>query len=157
MQPPRKAHIMLPMTRPANDVAPPIGGVLETALYVDDMARTVEFFSNLLGLEVMLQTDRLTAFDAGGRSVLLAFARGASQADVTGERGTVPGHDGSGPLHMALRIDADAYDAWKARLEAHGVTLRGEMSWPAGGRSLYFEDPDGHVLEFATPGLWRNY
>jgi catechol 2,3-dioxygenase-like lactoylglutathione lyase family enzyme len=35
--------------------------------------------------------------------------------------------------------------------------MRGEMTWPAGGRSIYFEDPDGHVLELATPGLWRNY
>ncbi|WP_310234398.1 VOC family protein [Luteimonas terrae] len=142
---------------PSQDSAPPIGGVLETALYVEDMPRAVHFFADVLGLPVMLRTDRLTAFDAGASSVLLVFARGASQADVTGERGTVPGHDGAGPLHMALRISADAYDGWKARLEAHGVPLRGEMSWPAGGRSLYFEDPDGHVLELATPGLWANY
>ena len=145
------------MMTPSQDSAPPINGVLETALYVDDMPRAVRFFADVLGLPVMLRTDRLTAFDAGASSVLLVFARGASQADVTGERGTVPGHDGAGPLHMALRISADAYDGWKARLEAHGVTLRGEMSWPAGGRSLYFEDPDGHVLELATPGLWANY
>ncbi|MDR7192897.1 catechol 2,3-dioxygenase-like lactoylglutathione lyase family enzyme [Luteimonas terrae] len=145
------------MMTPSQDSAPPIGGVLETALYVEDMPRAVHFFADVLGLPVMLRTDRLTAFDAGASSVLLVFARGASQADVTGERGTVPGHDGAGPLHMALRISADAYDGWKARLEAHGVPLRGEMSWPAGGRSLYFEDPDGHVLELATPGLWANY
>lgn len=156
MQPAGNAHIISPMTMPSNDSAPPIGGVLETALYVDDMSRAVDFFAKVLGLTAMLQTDRLTAFDAGGHSVLLVFARGASRADVEGERGTVPGHDGSGPLHMALRISADAYDGWKTRLEAHGVPLRGEMSWPAGGRSLYFEDPDGHVLEFATPGLWKN-
>ncbi|NYZ63145.1 VOC family protein [Luteimonas sp. SJ-16] len=139
------------------DPAPPIVGVLETALYVDDMARSVDFFANVLGLAVMLRTERLTAFDAGARSVLLVFARGGSVDDVCGERGTVPGHDGSGPLHMALRIDADAYADWKARLNAHAVPIRGEMTWPAGGRSLYFEDPDGHVLELATPGLWRNY
>lgn len=145
------------MTRPSDDTAPQIGGVFETALYVDDMSRAVDFFANVLGLAVMLQTDRLTAFDAGGHSVLLVFARGASRADTVGERGIVPGHDGAGPLHMALRISADAYDAWKTRLETHGVPLRGEMSWPAGGRSLYFEDPDGHVLELATPGLWANY
>lgn len=145
------------MTLSRDEPAPPISGVLETALYVDDMPRAVAFFSGVLGLAVLLRTDRLTAFDAGASSVLLVFARGESQADVSGERGTVPGHDGAGPLHMALRIDTDAYDAWKARLETHGVTLRGEMSWPAGGRSLYFEDPDGHVLEFATPGLWKTY
>ncbi|ATD68781.1 glyoxalase [Luteimonas chenhongjianii] len=145
------------MTTAPDSSALQIGGVLETALYVDDMPRAVAFFSNVLGLRTLMQGDRLTAFDAGGQSVLLVFARGASQADTTSERGTVPGHDGCGPLHMALRISADAYDGWKARLAAHGVPMRGEMSWPAGGRSLYFEDPDGHVLEFATPGLWANY
>lgn len=137
--------------------APPLDGVLETALYVDDMGRSVAFFANVLGLEAMLSTDRLTAFDAGRNSVLLVFARGASRQDMAGSGGLVPGHDGAGPLHMAFAIAAGAYDAWKARLQAHGVTLRSEVTWPAGGRSLYFEDPDGHVLEFATPGLWRNY
>jgi catechol 2,3-dioxygenase-like lactoylglutathione lyase family enzyme len=26
-----------------------------------------------------------------------------------------------------------------------------------GGTSLYFRDPDGHLLELATPGLWTIY
>ena len=139
------------------DAAPPIDGVLETALYVDDMARAVNFFERVLGLSAMLRTERLTAFDAGRRSVLLVFARGASRADMPGDGGTIPGHDGAGPLHMAFAVAPDAYDSWKARLLTHGVAIRSEVTWPAGGRSLYFEDPDGHVLEFATPGLWANY
>jgi catechol 2,3-dioxygenase-like lactoylglutathione lyase family enzyme len=89
--------------------------------------------------------------------VLLVFARGESTEDSVSERGTVPGHDGRGPLHMAFRIAADSYDAWRRHLVSAGVPMRGEMRWPAGGRSLYFEDPDGHVLELATPGLWPNY
>lgn len=137
--------------------APPLGGVLETALYVDDMSRAVDFFAGVLGLSSMVRSDRLTAFDAGRDSVLLVFARGASRDDVTGSGGTIPGHDGNGPLHMAFAIAAEAYDDWKARLLDHAVSIRSEVQWPAGGRSLYFEDPDGHVLEFATPGLWANY
>lgn len=145
----------MPLMR--DDPIPRLNGVLETALYVDDMARAVDFFSTVLGLSPMLATDRLTAFDAGRSTVLLLFARGASLVDMTGERGTVPGHDGAGPSHMAFGIAADVYDDWKARLLANGVPVRSEMTWPAGGRSLYFEDPDGHVLELATPGLWDNY
>lgn len=134
-----------------------LNGVLETALYVDDMERAVAFFTDVLGLTPMLSTGRLTAFDAGRNSVLLVFVRGASTEDMTGSGGMVPGHDGNGPLHAAFAITTESYEAWKARLESHGVAIRSEVSWPAGGRSLYFEDPDGHVLELATPGLWRNY
>jgi catechol 2,3-dioxygenase-like lactoylglutathione lyase family enzyme len=28
---------------------------------------------------------------------------------------------------------------------------------PRGGHSIYFRDPDGHLLELATPGLWAGY
>ena len=89
--------------------------------------------------------------------MLLLFLAGASHEDMVSERGTVPGHDGRGPVHMAFAIAAESYDAWRDRLSGAGVKMRGEMAWPAGGRSIYFEDPDGHVLELATPGLWRNY
>lgn len=136
---------------------PPIDGLLETALYVDDMARSVAFFRNVLGLTAMFENERLTAFDAGRQGVLLVFERGKSVEDMPSAGGMVPGHDGRGPLHMAFAIAADAYEAWREHLVEAGVPMRGEMHWPRGGRSLYFEDPDGHVLELATPGLWPTY
>jgi catechol 2,3-dioxygenase-like lactoylglutathione lyase family enzyme len=136
---------------------PAIEGLLETALYVDDMRRSAAFFRDVMGLRAMLETERLTAFDAGRQGVLLLFRRGASVEDMPGPGGVVPGHDGCGPLHMAFAIAADSYDDWRRHLVEAGVKIRGEMRWPRGGRSLYFEDPDGHVLEVATPGLWPNY
>lgn len=136
---------------------PAIEGLLETALYVDDMGRSVAFFRDVMGLSPMIEGERLTAFDAGRRGVLLIFKRGASVDDTPGPGGVVPGHDGGGPLHMAFAIRAESYDDWHRHLLDAGVTIRGEMRWPRGGCSLYFEDPDGHVLEVATPGLWPNY
>jgi catechol 2,3-dioxygenase-like lactoylglutathione lyase family enzyme len=136
---------------------PAITGLLETALYVDDKPRSVAFFRDVMGLSVMLDEERLTGFDVGGNGVLLVFQRGAS---VDGERtpgGMIPGHDGRGPLHMAFKIAEADYDAWRERLRAAGVTELSEVVWPKGGRSYYFEDPDGHCLELATPGLWPNY
>ena len=136
---------------------PRIEGLLETALYVDDMARSLAFFRDVMGLAPMLETERLIACDAGRQGVLLVFQRGASIADMPGPGGVVPGHDGQGPLHMAFAIAEESYGEWHRHLTEAGVTIRGEMRWPRGGRSLYFEDPDGHVLEVATPGLWPNY
>ena len=45
--------------------APRLAGVLETPLYVDDMAHAVDVFERVLGLSRMLAGDRLTAFDVG--------------------------------------------------------------------------------------------
>jgi len=139
------------------EAMPRITGLLETALYVDDMDRAVAFYETVLGLKVMSRSDRLTAFDAGRQGVLLIFTRGATREDVSVPGGTIPGHDGSGPLHMAFAIPEDSLDAWRRRLAVCGVPIHSEMAWEQGGRSLYFHDPDGHVIELATPGLWPTY
>jgi catechol 2,3-dioxygenase-like lactoylglutathione lyase family enzyme len=136
---------------------PQLNGVLETALYVDDKARSIAFFRDVIGLAILRDEERLTAFDAGGGSVLLIFARGQSTAGEDTPQGHIPGHDGTGPLHMAFKTAAADYDAWRDQLRAHGVPELSEIHWPAGGRSVYFNDPDGHVLEIAAPGLWPNY
>ena len=136
---------------------PPMTGLLETALYVEDMARAVDFFTRVLELPSMIRSARLTAFDAGNSGVLLLFTRGACVADLPTPSGVVPGHDGNGPLHMAFAIPAASYDAWRTHLTRHDVPIYSEVGWPRGGRSLYFHDPDHHLLELATPGLWANY
>lgn len=136
--------------------APRIAGLLETALYVDDMARSVAFFGDVLGLRAMLESERLTAFDAGAGGVLLIFARGESVSDTPTPGGVIPGHDGAGRLHMAFAIDDVDYDLWRDHLARVEVRITSEVRWPRGGRSLYFTDPDGHILELATPGLWAN-
>ena len=136
---------------------PRIGGILETALYVDDLARAREFYGALLELPVLYSDQRMCAFDVAGREVLLLFQRGASHETTVLPGGTIPPHDGSGPLHIAFAIPADDLQGWEARLELHGIPIEGRTIWPRGGQSVYFRDPDGHLLEFATPGLWATY
>jgi catechol 2,3-dioxygenase-like lactoylglutathione lyase family enzyme len=60
---------------------------------------------------------------------------------------------------MILRLSAIAPwpAASKVVVEREGVSIEGEMEWPRGGTSLYFRDPDGHLVELATPGLWSIY
>ena len=121
------------------------------------MERSVHFFGKVLGLRSLVHEERITALDAGRQGVLLLFARGKSVEDMPSPNGIIPGHDGSGPLHMAFAISADDYDAWLAHLKRLDVPIVSEVRWPRGGRSFYFHDPDGHVLELATPGLWKTY
>lgn len=137
--------------------APRIEGLLETALYASDLDRSARFYREVIGLKPMLETPRLHAFDAGRQGVLLLFKAGATSEDMVDAGGTIPGHEGTGRLHMAFAIAADQLDAWRAHFERLGIPLAGDVGWSRGGRSLYVRDPDGHAIEFCTPGLWPNY
>ena len=137
--------------------APPIRGILETAVYVDDLDRAHGFYGGVLGLERVLDTPRMLTYAIAPGQVLLVFRRGMTREDSETPGGVVPGHHSEGPAHFAFAIDADAYEGWKARLQAEGVAITSEVTWPKGGRSLYFSDSDGNVLEMATPGLWPNW
>ena len=131
-------------------------GVLETSLYVDAFERACPFYEQVLGLNSIYRDARLCVYDVGGRGVLLLFLRGASLAPSRLPGGVVPPHDGHGPIHMAFSIAADALADWEARLAEAGVAIESRVKWPR-GESIYFRDPDGHVLELATPGLWPGY
>ena len=136
---------------------PKLNGVVETALYVDDLDRARAFYETVLGLTPLVADSRLCAFDIGGRNVLLLFARGSTLETVTLPGGTIPPHDGSGPIHVGFAVAAEDLPAWEERLAAGNVAIEGRATWKRGGRSLYFRDPDGHLLELATPGLWEIY
>ena len=136
---------------------PKLDGVIETALYVDDLDRARAFYQDALGLRAMNSDSRFLAFDVGGRSVLLLFHRGATLETVHLPGGTIPPHDGHGPLHIAFAIAADKLPAWEQRLTEQGVAIEGRTAWPRGGHSIYFRDPDNHLLELVTPGVWAIY
>lgn len=131
--------------------------VLETALYVDDLERAARFYLDVLQLEPLFEDQRLRAFAVGGTNVLLLFRRGASLATVQMPGGTIPPHDGSGPLHIAFGVADEDLASWEARLRAHDIPIEGRTAWPRGGQSIYFRDPDGHLVELATRGLWKIY
>jgi catechol 2,3-dioxygenase-like lactoylglutathione lyase family enzyme len=136
---------------------PKLNGILETALYTDDMDRARAFYEGTLGLAPIFGDNRLTAYAVAGRDVLLIFRRGSATQTVTMPGGTIPGHDGAGPLHIAFAIGQHELAQWERHLAARGVTIEGATDWSRGGRSIYFRDPDGHLLELATPGLWTVY
>ncbi|HET9947864.1 MAG TPA: VOC family protein [Longimicrobiales bacterium] len=135
-----------------------VDGVIETALHVESVPRAMRFYEEVLGLEAMVHTETFAALDAGRRTVLLLFAQGSSTAGTQSAGGFVPGHDTRGPSHLAFAVAGAAeLERWVARLEACGVSIESRVTWPRGGTSVYFRDPDGHSVELLTPGLWPNY
>ena len=101
----------------------------------------------------MLDTERLVAIDAGEGTVLLLFQKGTASS-VELPRGLVPAHESGGSGHFAFAIDAADLPAWEARLAGLRIAVESRVSWERGGVSLYFRDPDGRLVELATPGLW---
>jgi len=130
--------------------APTLNGTLEVALYVDDVTRAVTFYERVLGLTVLEADARLTAM-AAGRQIILVCLRGASV------KLPKTAHDAKGPQHVAFSVAGVDLPAWEAHLQASGVNIVETRAWARGGRSLYFRDLDGHLLELASPGVWSIY
>ncbi len=136
---------------------PAVTGVLETALYVKDVERSTKFYQDLFGFELILSEDRLHALSVADRNVLLLFKEGASTQPSQYPGGLIPPHDGHGTLHLAFAIQSDELQPWRDVLAQHDIPIESEVTGERGGHSLYFRDPDGHLVELATPGLWKIY
>ena len=133
---------------------PALEGVLETSLYVEDLDRSIAFYRRVFDSEILFQDRRFCALNIAGQQVLLLFKRGATSEAAKTPGGVIPGHHGDGALHLAFAIDVAVLDQWRKQLAEMNVPVESEVTWPRGGVSLYFRDPDGHLLELATPGLW---
>lgn len=126
-------------------------GILESSLYVSDLARSIRFYESIFGFRAISDFGgRGCALEAGSRQVLLLFKKGAS-------RGIPSPHDGDGELHLAFAIPAEQLAGWEAWLAENGIAVEERKQWELGGQSLYFRDPDRHLLEVATPGVWSIY
>ena len=138
------------MTSPRRPATLKIKAVVETAIYVDDLQAVETFYGTVLGLAVIgKEPGRHVFFQVGEASVLLAFlAEGTLKGDQ------LPPHGATGPSHFALGIEAEAFDDWRKLLQGHGVTIEKAVEWPRGGKSLYFRDPAGNLVELIIPGVW---
>lgn len=130
---------------------PRLDGVVEVALYVDQIERSVRFYRNVFGFDVIATDERLHALGVAGRQVLLVCQKTASAKLAAGS------HYADGEQHVAFAVPAADFDAWRARLDAQGVSIEETRAWERGGRSVYFRDPDRHLIELVTPGVWSIY
>jgi len=135
---------------------PAIRGIVETCINVSDMRRARSFYDSVFGFELMEGDERFCAFRVGS-DVLLLFTQGASDSPVTLNGGLIPPHNTVGAGHFAFAVSNDELEAWRKVLADCGIQIESEVSWDRGGKSVYFRDPDGNLLELVTPGTWANY
>lgn len=124
--------------------------VLETCLYVDDLAAAEAFYHDLLGLSVVSRQEGRHVFFRCGHGMLLLF-RPEGSLD---EEGELPPHGTHGPGHVAFAVEESHLAAWRQHLREGGVAIEREMEWPNGAISIYFRDPAGNSLELAVDRLW---
>jgi catechol 2,3-dioxygenase-like lactoylglutathione lyase family enzyme len=134
---------------------PAVRGIVETALYVNDLQRAADFYRRVFNMVTLLQSERLVALNVSGRSVLLLFKEGETGEPVVTAGGIIPPHRGAGPTHFAFSIDRGDVAAWKRFLAAESIEIESCVNWPGGAESIYFRDPDENLVELLTPGFWQ--
>jgi catechol 2,3-dioxygenase-like lactoylglutathione lyase family enzyme len=139
--------------QPASDAMHP-KAILETALYVTDLAAAEAFYCKVLSLERISEVEGRHVFFRCGPGVLLLFDAEATRQPSADARLPVPPHGTAGAGHLCFAASAEEITRWKAALETAGVAIEADFEWPGGGRSIYFRDPSGNSLEFAEPRLW---
>ncbi|HEX9899591.1 MAG TPA: VOC family protein [Candidatus Methylomirabilis sp.] len=128
--------------------SPRITGILETVLYVADVDRAERFYRDVMGLTPIGKEPGRHVFFRVGSGVLLLF-----RAQTTRQAGSLPPHGADGEIHVCFTTSPAEYERWKPRIQEHGIAILQETEW-AQGRSFYFRDPDGNLLELANADIW---
>jgi catechol 2,3-dioxygenase-like lactoylglutathione lyase family enzyme len=153
-----------------------IGGINHLALVCRDMARTVDFYTNLLGMPLIKTIELPNGmgqhffFDIGNGDSLAFFwfptapepAPGVSSPASMPTVGEITTAIGS-MNHVAFHVPAERMEEYRDKLRAKGIACTEILNhddsarqvsreWHDGVfvRSLYFMDPDGILLEFAA-------
>jgi catechol 2,3-dioxygenase-like lactoylglutathione lyase family enzyme len=112
-----------------------VKGIQHLNLRVADVARASDFYVHALGFRVAFAKGTTVWLAAGGD--LLGLSEGEAEPGAA-----------HGAQHFGFMVDAkDEVDAWAAQLRGHGVAPEKGPYDRSDGRSFYFRDPDGHLLE----------
>ncbi|HXL98738.1 MAG TPA: VOC family protein [Rhizomicrobium sp.] len=161
------------MSRPKNTEFE-LGGINHLALVCKDMARTVAFYSGVLGMPLIKTIDLPRGmgqhffFDIGNGDSLAFFwfadAPAAQPGVASATPGPLPGPSAHGSMnHVAINVPVGKIDEYYERLTAKGIKASRVISHDDSPmqasleitpttfvRSIYFYDPDGIALEFAA-------
>jgi catechol 2,3-dioxygenase-like lactoylglutathione lyase family enzyme len=129
--------------------------ILESALYVTDLAAAESFYADVLGLSRISSVEGRHVFFRCGDGVLLLFnAEATKNPPQPDAKLPVPPHGAVGEGHLCFAATAEEIGRWKLHLESRNIAIEADFEWSNGGRSIYFRDPSGNSIEFAEPRIW---
>jgi len=117
---------------------------------VDDVDEAVDFYTNVLGFEVLTNYAPAFADVARGRLRLL-LSGPTSSAGRPMPDGTKPGPGGWNRIHLIV----DDIQAEVAHLHAAGAAFRNDILEGPGGKQILLLDPFGNVVELFQPATLR--
>lgn len=117
-------------------------GIEEIFLDVKDLARSVDFYHNLLGIPVATRDDERAYLQCERSHVVL---------QVKGHSGR---HRGGGPMHFSFTVTEDSFDEIARKAVGPQIFTRGPMGERGRGRTLFIIDPDGNEAEINTRYLY---
>ena len=150
-----------------------LGGINHVALVCSDMARTVDFYSNVLGMPLIKSLDLpgrpVDSISSSTPATEIAWRSSGSPTHLTGCPGlsspaAIPGIGEitsavSTMNHLAFHVPAEKFDAYRQRLKDKGVRVGPVLNHDESERqvsavvhpgvyvrSFYFQDPDGITL-----------
>ena len=135
--------------------APKPQGILEAALYVDDLDVAEAFYGGVLGLKRISRHGNRHVFYRVGGTILLLFNATETRLPTDNPRLPVPPHGTTGDGHVCFAMAGDDLDRLTDALAQAGVPVEADFRWPNGARSVYFRDPAGNSIEYAEPHLWE--
>ena len=114
------------------------------ALTVTDVDSSIEWYRDVLGLELVHEEEwgRNPAFLTAGSTGLALFPAQGSEPPPKGHP------DGLAMWHVAFRADRGNFDAARQELESREISY--SFSDHGLTYSIYFHDPDGHLVEITT-------
>jgi catechol-2,3-dioxygenase len=120
-------------------------GISEIVLWTADKERSLQFYRDLLGLEVISPPALPNVF--------LKLAEGHAGIPqmivLVPKSDTVKAQPSGYQLHhLALEVPAEQFEAQHAALLAAGYTPRGGKHPVLASRTMYVDDPDGNEVEF---------
>jgi catechol 2,3-dioxygenase-like lactoylglutathione lyase family enzyme len=116
-----------------------IKGVNQVTLAVRDLAESMRFYGEVLGLRLVARWPRGAYFAAGDLWLAL-------QLDPMARSGPLPEY-----THVALTVEPSDFDGLADRIRTAGATIWQDNR--SEGASLYFLDPTGHKLEIHASDL----